>query len=254
MLTLAGVYQSKSEYNEAHNINTQILRESSMEKDSYLHVLALLNIVQLDIFTGAPKTGIQRNINTIQQLLQLHTLGDGVQNFCALMQAELDLTSGDMFTSKVFQNQLKMAWGQDSGIVVHCLERLGDTSHWTTTNLGSSWTIVFLVHSLKAKQRLNIHKALQFLGDVLLTLGDVDTAVSLFTVALEGFTCMDVHCSRAQCVLRLGDISKKHNVLSKAVELWETARPLFERSSQTKQVEQINQRLASVGEDMVKAA
>ncbi|KAJ7496439.1 hypothetical protein FB451DRAFT_1162591 [Mycena latifolia] len=74
-------------------------------------------------------------------------------------------------------------------------ERLGNASLWLAINL-------------KLKQKLQIHKGLQFLGDLYLTNGDQQTAISLFTVALEGFT--------------------KMNNLPKAVELWKTARPLFE--------------------------
>jgi hypothetical protein len=107
------------------------------------------------------------------------------------------------------------------------------------------------VHSLKLKEKLGIHKALQFLGDIFLASDDEETATSLFTVALEGFTQMDVHRSRAECMLRLGDISKSHGNLLKAVELWETARPLFKQSSQAKQVENIDESLAGVGEDVV---
>ncbi|KAJ7902949.1 hypothetical protein B0H13DRAFT_1882443 [Mycena leptocephala] len=98
------------------------------------------------------------------------------------------------------------------------------------------------------KGNLGIHKALQFLGDIFLAQSDENTAVSLFTVALEGFNYMDVHRSRAECMLRLGDIAKGHNDLLKATELWETARPLFERSSQAKQVERIDERLTGIGE------
>jgi hypothetical protein len=52
-------------------------------------------------------------------------------------------------------------------------------------------------------------------------------------------------------MLRLGDICKQNNELTKATEHWTTARPLFERSSQGKQVENIDKRLASVGEDVL---
>jgi hypothetical protein len=52
-------------------------------------------------------------------------------------------------------------------------------------------------------------------------------------------------------MIRLGDISKEHGNLLKAVELWDTARPLFEWSSQTKQVELVDQRLAGAGEDVL---
>ncbi|KAJ7315822.1 hypothetical protein DFH08DRAFT_820393 [Mycena albidolilacea] len=61
---------------------------------------------------------------------------------------------------------------------------------------------------------------------------------------------MDVHRSRAECMVRLGGTSKKHGDLLKAVEFWETARPLFERSYQGKQVNNIDERLESVGGDV----
>jgi hypothetical protein len=80
---------------------------------------------------------------------------------------------------------------------------------------------------------------------------DEDTAISLFTVALEGFTHMDVHRSRAECMLIFGDISNSHGDQLKAVELWSTARPLFERSSQVKEVQHIDERLSCIGNDVL---
>jgi hypothetical protein len=37
----------------------------------------------------------------------------------------------------------------------------------------------------------------------------------------------------------------------KAVELWSTARPLFERSSQVKEVQHIDERLSCIGNDVL---
>jgi hypothetical protein len=116
----------------------------------------------------------------------------------------------------------------------------------------STWTTVYLAHSMKFKHKLGINKALQFLGDIFLSQPDEDTAVNLLIIALEGFTYMDVHRSRAECMLRLGDIAEGHDDLHRAVEFWDAARPLFERSSQSKQIELIDERLASVGEDVLK--
>ncbi|KAJ7925764.1 hypothetical protein B0H13DRAFT_1862849 [Mycena leptocephala] len=168
--------------------------------------------------------------------------------------ADLYLREGDTLAAKtVFKQYMKFSMGKGRGLstVPYCLERLGDVNRWGTPNLMSEWTIIFLVHSLKFKERLGIFKALQFLGDMFLNQDDEHTAISLFTVALEGFTYMDVHRSRAECMLRLGDISKKHGDLIKAVELWDAARPLFERSSQGKQIEPLNERLAAVGQDVL---
>jgi hypothetical protein len=47
-------------------------------------------------------------------------------------------------------------------------------------------------------------------------------------------------------MLRLGDLANKEGDFLKAVELWKEAQPLFERSSQAKDVAQIDTRLAMV--------
>ncbi|KAJ7864376.1 hypothetical protein B0H13DRAFT_1899176 [Mycena leptocephala] len=62
---------------------------------------------------------------------------------------------------------------------------------------------------------------------------------------------MDIHRSRAECMLRLGDISMGHGDPLKAVEFWEVARPLFECSLQTKQVHGIDERIANISEDLL---
>ncbi|KAJ6450030.1 hypothetical protein C8R47DRAFT_1230412 [Mycena vitilis] len=133
----------------------------------------------------------------------------------------------------------------------YCLERLGDASRWDPSTEIQHWAAVLLAHSVKLKEKLLVYKALLSLGQIFDHQADEDTAISLFNVALEGFTSMDVHRSRAECMLYLGDIYKGHGDLLKAVELWDTARPLFERSSQSKQVTKINERLGSVGEDLL---
>jgi Tfp pilus assembly protein PilF len=105
---------------------------------------------------------------------------------------------------------------------------------------------VLLAHSTKIKARVEINRALYFLADAFLNQSDENTATSLLTVALEGFTAMDIHQCRAECMLRLGDIPKAQHDIVKAVQLWKTARPLFERSLQTKQVKHIYERLNSI--------
>jgi hypothetical protein len=110
------------------------------------------------------------------------------------------------------------------------------------------------VYSFLQNEKLGLHKALQFLGDVFLAQSDEHTASSLFTVALEGFVCMDVHRNRGECMLLLGDICKGNGNLPQAVEHWETARSLFDRSSQAKQMKNVSDRLASVIEQEKKLA
>jgi hypothetical protein len=104
---------------------------------------------------------------------------------------------------------------------------------------------MYLGFAYKSKEKLALHKALWFLGDAVVVNKDEDTAFTLYTVALEGFTYMDVHQSRAQCMLRLGDLADKQGNTSVAIAHLKAARPLFERSSQAKDVRQIHSRLAN---------
>ncbi|KAJ7035981.1 hypothetical protein C8F04DRAFT_1258342 [Mycena alexandri] len=96
-----------------------------------------------------------------------------------------------------------------------------------------------------SREKLEFYKALLFIGDLLID-EDEATAQNIFVVALEGFTFMDVHRSRAQCMLRLGDLAQKKGETIEAAELWKSARPLFERSLQAKYVAAIDTRLVAL--------
>ncbi|KAF8193174.1 hypothetical protein K438DRAFT_1761882 [Mycena galopus ATCC 62051] len=245
MVQQAEVHKNKSEYVEARNIHSSLLEEVSIHQVPFQHAFALLNIAEIDVSIGAPKQNVQRNIQTATKLFN----GRLQVMMCDIVLADLHLREGNMLAAEdLLVKYIKSSLGHDNGIMSYCLERLGDVSRWKVPDRSSSWTTVYFVHSLKFKEKLGVYKALKFLGDIFFAFNDEETAISLFTVALEGFTQMDVHCSRAECMLHLGDISKGQSDLVRAVELWEAARPLFERSSQAKQIENIDGRLASVGD------
>ncbi|KAJ7226242.1 hypothetical protein C8J57DRAFT_1252836 [Mycena rebaudengoi] len=90
-------------------------------------------------------------------------------------------------------------------------------------------------------------QAFRCLGQIFSAEGDDDeTALSPFHVALDGFTFMDVHRWRADCMVRIADILNSHGEVMKAVGLWKSARPLFKRSSQMKDVTKLDEKLAEV--------
>ncbi|KAJ7732673.1 hypothetical protein B0H16DRAFT_1580650, partial [Mycena metata] len=152
-------------------------------------------------------------------------------------------------SSTLFWKCLQLGWGTYPEVVGYCLERLAHIERWEGFH-STSWPTVYLAHSLKVKEKLGIYKGLEFLGDVFLREQDEVTATSLFTLALEGFTQMDVHRSRAECMIRLGDISNKCGDSLEALGLWEQARPLFERSSQAKRIQDIDERLVGIDGDI----
>jgi tetratricopeptide (TPR) repeat protein len=244
----AEIHRLKSEYVEAHSIYTRILEAASVQ-DPYTYGWALHNVAEIDMLIGAPKDDVQRNCDRARKMLDLAGDVEAVA-LCDVILADLYLREGNSLAAKtILKRCLKLTLY--SQVQAYCLERLGNASCWGDLDGMSSWSTVFLVHSLKRKEKLGIYKALQFLGDRFLSQEDKHTAISLFTVALLGFTEMDVHHSRAECMLRFGDISMEHGDLLKAVEFWERARPLFEHSSQAKQVQYINERLAGISKDVL---
>lgn len=244
--TQAEIHKLKSEYAEARNIHRRLLHEVPIELNLDSHAAALVSIAELDILLDVPKDNVQKNLDTAKSLF--NSIGYlSYAMICDISTGALHLRERNLLPAKLlFYECLSFFWGNHAEMVNYCLERLGNRSLWDSTDWTSSWTIVYLGHASKSKHKLDVYKALQLLGDAFQAEGDLDTAISLLTVALDGFTQMDVHRSRAECMYRLGDISKQEGDIRMAMKLWKTARPLFERSSQTKQTALIDERLAGI--------
>ncbi|KAJ7713724.1 hypothetical protein B0H16DRAFT_1702273 [Mycena metata] len=241
----AEVHAYKSEYVNACNLYRQLL-QTYRGGQLYYEGFSLMNIAEVEVPMGISCEMIQEKICASQAIFK--KIGNKVMMIaCDTIQADLNLREGDMSCS-LLRKCLKAGLGRESQIVGYCLERLADVTRWSPPH-DPSWSIILLAHSLRTKGKLGIYKALQFIGDVHLMQNDEVSAVSLFTVALDGFTYMDVHHSRAECMIRLGDIAKKNGDVLKALELWETAKPLFERSSQAKRVQDIDERVSSISEE-----
>jgi tetratricopeptide (TPR) repeat protein len=245
----AEVHRCKSEYVEARIIQIHILHDSPADHNPYSHAIALLNIAQIDVEAGGPEHDVWGNIDAAGMIFERVNYSTGLA-YCEMFRAALDIREGRQSAARrLFEKCLQSAWGKDPEAVKYCLEKVGAGDQWGPGNqMSFLWTVTFLVHSVKSKLRLELHKALQYLGDAFQTQGHEETAISLLTVALDGFTQMDVHCSKAECMVRLGDISKLNGDELKAVELWETARPLFQRSSQMRQLAHLDEKLAHLGQ------
>ncbi|KAJ7310791.1 hypothetical protein DFH08DRAFT_756995, partial [Mycena albidolilacea] len=186
MTTQAEIHFLKSEYREAHNIHTLILQECPLHWDPYDHALALLNLAEVGLSTNAPRHAVQQDIERAKKIfLPLEQIFE--ITMCDMLLADLHLREGDTSTAKtLFKTCIRAC--NNSQIKSYCLEQLGNTGHWGASDQMFSWTTVYLAHSLKFKEKLGIHKALQFLGDIFFFQADEDTAVSLFIIALKGFT------------------------------------------------------------------
>ncbi|KAJ6538336.1 hypothetical protein DFH09DRAFT_1283405 [Mycena vulgaris] len=242
---LAEVHLLKSEYAEARSIHSQILEETSFDQCGDSYGEALLNIALIDLTIGEAKNTVQRNLDAARNIFTKLGYSEALV-FCDMILADLELrTNNTSSAGLLFQKCLKLR--KDTQTASFCLERLADVSRWSVTEHGRfTWPVVYMGHAQQTKEKLALHKALLCLGDMFISNTDENTAHSLFTVALEGFTYMDVHHSRAQCMLRLGDLAQNRGDSLKATDLWNAARPLFERSLQGKDIAQIDIRLAAV--------
>ncbi|KAJ7136658.1 hypothetical protein C8R44DRAFT_848258, partial [Mycena epipterygia] len=248
MTGLAEVYLAKSEYLEARRIHIELARTTSAQQNSYSNAIALLKIAEIDVNIGADVLKVKENLDIAKR--KFNTLGfiRGT-NQCEMILANLNLREGNTMAAKdLLQQCLNIAQGYDPDGVFYCLETLADVSRWTFNKI--DWAVIYLVQAQKMQAKLALYKALRFVGDVFLSEGDIHTAHNLFIVALAGFTFMDVHRSRADCMLRLGDIAKQSGDLVKAAEIWKEASPLFERSLQVKDKAQIDTRVAWVNQNM----
>ncbi|KAJ7807766.1 hypothetical protein B0H14DRAFT_2609397 [Mycena olivaceomarginata] len=238
------IHVLKSEYTQARKIYSQIVETSSADEDIQQYGFALLNLAHIDVNIGGDVEDIYQKLNKAKAIFSTWPR-EIVQ--CGTIQAVLELRQEKFDLAKAkFQESLHAAWGKYNDVESLCLERLADIGAWPTSKSQMNWPVIYLGYASKSKEKLALYKAFLFLGDVFIVNRDECTATNLYTIALDGFTYMDVHCSRAQCMLRLGDLAESQTYTSEAIKLWKTARPLFEQSLQAKEVAKIDARLLTV--------
>ncbi|KAJ6496360.1 hypothetical protein C8R45DRAFT_926865 [Mycena sanguinolenta] len=237
-LDQAEIHLLKSEYLQAQGIYNDTAEAISPG----VHAYAVLNLAYIGIQIGCSATDIYEKINIAARIFKSTQHPNLVQ--CKIVEACLNLRE---HTFDLAQREFeKTSHNNLTEIKSACREQLANIKAWQGSQGQSRWPAIYLAFAYKAKEKLALHKALLFLGDVFVINEDEDTACMLYTVALEGFTYMDVHRSQAECMFRLGDLAHKHGDASAAVVHWTAARPLFEKSSQAKDMAIIDSRLASV--------
>ncbi|KAJ7245078.1 hypothetical protein C8J57DRAFT_1680067 [Mycena rebaudengoi] len=164
------------------------------------------------------------------------------------VQAEIHLLKSEYQESHQIQIAIASSCHPTSHIAVMANLNIAiiDIACMNSISTTLRWSGVFLSLALKCKEKFHTMQAFRCLGQIFLAEGDDETALSLFNVALDGFTFMDVHRWRADCMVRIADILNSRGEVMKAVGLWKTARPLFERSSQMKDIIKLDAKLAEV--------
>ncbi|KAJ7145058.1 hypothetical protein C8R43DRAFT_549827 [Mycena crocata] len=242
----ANIHECKTEYAEARRLQEIIVRGTSLTMSPVTYAHGLINIAFLDVFIGASADTVAHNLDAATAAFRAAGYTRGLVA-CDACNADLMLLRGEMDSARAEYVRLFGALrGNDDEIATYCLAKLADPTLALNVDAETvRWAVVLVAFTMRAASRnsLTAHQALRCLGDVLARDGADDTALSVFEVALEGFTQMDVHRSRAECMQSMGDIYLRGGERVAATKLWTAARPLFERSQQTKAVMGIDERL-----------
>ncbi|KAJ7855848.1 hypothetical protein B0H13DRAFT_1902893 [Mycena leptocephala] len=211
----AQVHLLKSEYTDARSIHTQILQNS--DQDPHECAWALVNIAKIDVMTGATESAVQKYLNGAKTIFSNMKYFGGTSDLGRGTSPQQDYIAG--------------LSGKDHEVLTFCLERFADRDRWDSTESRSPW--------LPSTKHFYSLEMCPF---------PMETTIlhTAYTVAMEGFVFMDVHRSRAQCLLRLGDLANEKGNFSEAAKHWTAARPLFKTSSQAKDVARIDARLTEL--------
>ncbi|KAF8137892.1 hypothetical protein K438DRAFT_732958 [Mycena galopus ATCC 62051] len=245
-LDQAEIHLLKSEYAQCRSIHSNLVEKSSSREDSLVHATALLNIATIDTIIGVASQEVYHNLCRGREIFRNENYSKRTLSMCDAIQASIELRDGKFNTARhKFEKYLRSPSGMDNELQCFCLDHLANIKCWPAGGWQYKWPAIYLALAYKSKAKLTLHKALLFLGDIFV-IHHEHTATNLYQVALAGFTQMDVHLSRAQCMLRLGDLANKQGCTSEAINFWKAALPLFVQSSQAKDVAEIDSKLASI--------
>ncbi|KAF8140873.1 hypothetical protein K438DRAFT_1785334 [Mycena galopus ATCC 62051] len=243
----AEIHLLKSEYTQCRSIHSNLVENTSSQENPIFHATALLNIAIIDIIIGVASHDVYHNLRRGQEIFRNENYAKRTLSMCDAVQGSIELRDGKFNTARdKFEKYLCLPSGMDNELQCFCLDHLANIKCWPADGWQHKWPAIYLAFAYKSKDKLTLHKALLFLGDICVIHHDEHTATNLYQVALAGFTQMDVHHSRAQCMLRLGDLAHKQGCISDAAAFWTAARPLFSRSSQPKDVAEIDFKLARI--------
>ncbi|KAJ7036095.1 hypothetical protein C8F04DRAFT_1096173 [Mycena alexandri] len=236
----ADVHFQKTEYIEARTLYSQTVANEAPLAQAYDR----WSMAGIDIETGVETNLIRQDLEATKLIFESIMNPPGI-TLCEVYLAYVDIREGLLVKAKLaLERAFSLTRGNDQEISILCLNKLGDpTSQLSDIQTTFGWTLVLLAFAQTGGNTIAIYHALSCLALIFLAQDDDGTALSLFQVAFDGFTAMDVHRSKGVCAVWMGDIFHQRGNEQKAIELWKIARPLFVRSSQFQDVARIDERI-----------
>jgi tetratricopeptide (TPR) repeat protein len=245
---LALILLEKTEYREAHTLFHGILERRSSSKPRIADtVMCELNLAITCIEMGAEVGVIDGHLGAVRtQCTTFVTWASGILS-CDAVAAQVQLLQGNIpLAREALERCLSSSQEtKDAQVTGFCLTLLADIQNGMHSPLATmKWAVVYLAFGMTTKNKIFTTKALRCIGDLLVT--EYETALNLFSAALDAFTFMDIHRDRADCMVRMAEIFESRGEMEKCVDLWRKARPLYERSCQEKEIIKIDAKLRSM--------
>ncbi|KAJ7067372.1 hypothetical protein C8F01DRAFT_1121086 [Mycena amicta] len=243
-------FHLKTEYLEARRILAFIVSRTSLVLSPVTHAFALVNLAILDTMIGAPAATVQSSLDTATYTFNAAKRPRGIVA-CNVSQADLYLRELDVVRARAeFVRLYGELYKKDRELACCCLVRLADPTHTLpmhSLDETARWAAVFLAYNLRVppatRNSLTVNQSLRCLGDVLARQGNDVDALSVLQLALEGFTQIDVHQSRAECMRTMADIYLRRGDANQWREFLTMAMDLFKRLQQWSKVALLEERL-----------
>ncbi|KAJ7635206.1 hypothetical protein FB45DRAFT_1143274 [Roridomyces roridus] len=237
----ASVHLMKTEYAEAKALYTRISQDNSPIPRAYDHI----NLAFIEIELNSESMEQAR-----RHLKEAKAFFESIGGVTGLAYHDIALAYADIRDGllpearSALQRVLANNPGNEPDITILCLTRLGDiTCQLLDERATLGCALGLLGVSLRGKNKPIIHDALRLLGYIFVAQHDDETGLSLFQLALEGLTAMDIHRSKGDCLLGMGDIFYRRRDREQAMEHWNAARPCFARSLGMKAGAKVDERI-----------
>ncbi|KAJ7253199.1 hypothetical protein C8J57DRAFT_1137502 [Mycena rebaudengoi] len=245
IMVQADIYLRRTEYANARRINEPLATARNTRGEPLrIKAYAMYNIALIDIATGARDHPAILNDIAAAQHIFLNVADRNAANCCNIVSTEVYFLEGDYEKASKICLDILAVPELSGDARSMCFQRLGDIAY-VQKNFFSALHhyILKLIICHKHEDMCGRTDALRCIGDIFLAHGKVDAALHSWAVALGGFKSMDIHRGRAECLLRIGDVYMARGQDQRAREQWRDARTFFELCSQTRQVEQCDERL-----------
>ncbi|KAJ6626077.1 hypothetical protein B0H10DRAFT_1942216 [Mycena sp. CBHHK59/15] len=245
----------KTEYAEAQKMTLAFMenRAGSPGRLDVFTVVAEINLALIGVCLGTESESVNHHLNVARHQCTTLIAFPSALNYCDMVSADLYLQDGNTVWAKQILEKSLVSFidSRDDQGVTFCLERLANLSHLMhDPHTTLQWAGVLLASALRSKNKLATMKALCSIGDICFAEADEQTALSLYEVALDGFTFMGVHQWKTNCMMHIAAVFEHHGDTLKCLELWKAARPLFEQSSQAKDVAMVDGKVEAAMQTM----